>query len=652
MAELIGFKIQIDGQEKVVKSLGEMKQLLKEANFELLSAQQNFGEYSKEALNAAKKVATLKDSLQEAGETAQLFDPGKKFQAFAGALGAVAGGISAVQGAIGLVGDESEDLQKTLVKVQSALALSQGLSAITDSAKDFQRLKAVAVDAFKSIKAAIGSTGIGLIVVAVATLVTYWDDIKEAVSGVSSEQKKLLADSEKNLKTEKEKLDTIDSQDNILKLQGKSEREILNIKIKQTDEVIAATEANIQQQQVIFKTQVEASKRNKEILEGILKFMTVPITALLKAVDLVGKALGKDFGLEEKVFGGLAGLVFKPSEIETEGQKTLKELDNQLTQLKNKRAGYQLTIQQQDAKNADDAAKARQDDIQKELAYQEQLEELRRRKFEESRKYANSLAERDEKEKEQKRQKELEKEKKFLEDRDKYFQEAIQRGLNSLKGLQETAKERNDLLGQLLISQDERELLNLEEQYRKKFELIKGNKEAEVALEKEYEGLKKNLRMKALNDELSGYASAASSISQLLGQTTAAGKAFAIAEATINTYKAGMQVFAAPVPGAPPPASLGVKIATMISALATGFKNVRAIVATKTTGVGNVSPVSFANTPAPITPMASPQVQSTMLNAQAIQQMGSASYRAYVVESDVTNSQERIRRINRAARLG
>ena len=41
----------------------------------------------------------------------------------------------------------------------------------------------------------------------------------------------------------------------------------------------------------------------------------------------------------------------------------------------------------------------------------------------------------------------------------------------------------------------------------------------------------------------------------------------------------------------------------------------------------------------------------TQLDAATIQQMGSATNRAYVVESDVTNSQERIRRINRAARL-
>jgi hypothetical protein len=41
----------------------------------------------------------------------------------------------------------------------------------------------------------------------------------------------------------------------------------------------------------------------------------------------------------------------------------------------------------------------------------------------------------------------------------------------------------------------------------------------------------------------------------------------------------------------------------------------------------------------------------TQLDQTTINRMGSATNRSYVLESDVTNSQERITRINRAARL-
>ena len=54
---------------------------------------------------------------------------------------------------------------------------------------------------------------------------------------------------------------------------------------------------------------------------------------------------------------------------------------------------------------------------------------------------------------------------------------------------------------------------------------------------------------------------------------------------------------------------------------------------------------------APLAPQ-EPTAQLTQLNQQSINQMGSATGRAYVVESDITNSQEKITRINRAARLG
>ncbi len=54
---------------------------------------------------------------------------------------------------------------------------------------------------------------------------------------------------------------------------------------------------------------------------------------------------------------------------------------------------------------------------------------------------------------------------------------------------------------------------------------------------------------------------------------------------------------------------------------------------------------------APLAP-SEPQAQLTQLNQASINQMGSATGRAYVVESDITNSQEKIIRINRAARLG
>jgi len=185
MAQQNSVDINVNLQGNAEQSIGNVKKALKEANAELINAQSNFGDYSDQAIAAAKRVAELKDKISEAKETADLFDPGKKFQVFAGAINAVAGGFTAVQGALGIVGAESEELQKSLLKVQSALALSQGLSAITDSAKDFQRLATIVktnvVTAFSTLRGAIIATGIGALAIGLGLVVANFDAVKKAV---------------------------------------------------------------------------------------------------------------------------------------------------------------------------------------------------------------------------------------------------------------------------------------------------------------------------------------------------------------------------------------------------------------------------------------------------------------------------------------
>jgi hypothetical protein len=46
-----------------------------------------------------------------------------------------------------------------------------------------------------------------------------------------------------------------------------------------------------------------------------------------------------------------------------------------------------------------------------------------------------------------------------------------------------------------------------------------------------------------------------------------------------------------------------------------------------------------------------PALSSTALNQQMINSMNSATSRAFVLESDISGNQERIQRLNRAARI-
>jgi hypothetical protein len=340
-----------DNIDETTKSVVSLKTQLRLAQAEVAELSDKFGATSREAVEAAKKAAILKDRIGDAKALTDAFNPDAKFNALSSSLGGVASGFAAYQGAMGLVGVESKDLEQQLLKVQSAMAIAQGLQGLGEARDSFKQLKAVGVNAFNAIKTAIGGTGIGLIVIAAGAIYAYWDDIKEAVSSVSAEQKNLNAISKQNLDTEQKKLDTIGSQDNILKLQGKSEKDILKIKIAQTDQVIKASEIQIQQSIATSKAQTEAARRNQEILAGILKFISIPLTLILKTVDSVGKALGKDFGLEDKVFKGLSSFVFDPVKTKQDGDAVVAEQKKALEKLKNDRAGLQISLNSIDKKS-------------------------------------------------------------------------------------------------------------------------------------------------------------------------------------------------------------------------------------------------------------------------------------------------------------
>ena len=147
---------------------------LREATEELQLARQRFGEFSDEAVEASKKVAGIRDSINAANESAQLFDPGARFQALTTAASTAAGGIAAAQGALALFGGESEEVEKALLKVQGALALSQGLSQLKDLGKVGEQLKITfrgVTAGMSNFRKALIATGVGALVTALGLLI-------------------------------------------------------------------------------------------------------------------------------------------------------------------------------------------------------------------------------------------------------------------------------------------------------------------------------------------------------------------------------------------------------------------------------------------------------------------------------------------------
>jgi len=719
----VGIKITVDGSE-ATKSVGSIKSQLKEATAELIAMREKFGDTSDEAVKAAKKVAGLKDSIGDAKAMADAFNPDAKFKAFSTALQGVAGGFSAIQGAMGLMGGESKEVEKLILKVNSAMALSQGVNSILEAKDGFKNLKTVAIDAFKGIKTAIGSTGIGLLVVALGTIYAYWDDIKAAVGGVGAEQKKLNIASAENLKTQQKKLDAIGSQDNILKLQGKSERDILKIKIAQTDETIVAAEANLQNLKITKIEQVRIAERNKEILKGLLNLLSLPITAVLAAVDNVRSALGQTSTLLNDYKEGLANLVFNPESVAKEADLAIEQADKGLTDLKNQRAGFQLSIQgidkaASDKKNADNETQKNKE-LELNKSYANDLKVLKEENF------LNEIKEDNKRAKEKLRidyenqqnaikQKGYSKEqealllieldKKFALDKaaldaaqkKKEEDDAKAKLENEIDFEEETFRIKNDLrISKIKDEGDKaRELealkyqsetdaalkrLNNKEitqaQYDARAEVLKIQHESRITDIENSEAEKKIAIAKAEKEAKEkiymDIADSLGRLSDVVGKETEAGKAFAIAQLVMvqglavakqvaSMRTAIMGALATPqailtggVSAIPTIAYTtlvgGSSIAASIAAVVRGIKQIKSAGGKGGGGGGGGGDTAPMSAPAPPPPLP-PQLNTQMINGGQINQLASATARAYVVESDVSGNQERINRLNRASRI-
>ena len=141
-------------------------------------------------------------------------------------------------------------------------------------------------------------------------------------------------------------------------------------------------------------------------------------------------------------------------------------------------------------------------------------------------------------------------------------------------------------------------------------------------------------------------ANATSALGAIVGEQTMAGKALGVASALINTYVGASEVIRAKSV-LPEPFGTIQKIASVAAIIATGLKTVRTITAVQVPGGGGGSMPSMPSMSAPLMPQAS----TTTLNQAQVNQIGNVAARAFVVESDVTGNQERIQRLNRAARI-
>ncbi len=579
----VGLKIDVD-----VKSVGNMKQELRAATQELIAVNEKFGATSTQAVAAAKRVASLKDAIGDAKALADTFNPDKKFVALGGAVQGAVAGFSALQGAIGLFGSESKDVEKILLKVQSAMALQQGISGIAGAMDSFKLLagtiKTQVVVAFTTLRGAMMATGIGLITSAVAFLVTNFDAVK-----------------------------------------------------KKLGELFPA-----------LKGTGDLMDRLKQIAMGvgnaIMQFLAAPVSAIVKIFQ------GDFKGAIDAVKNGVSFVKnFR------EGEK--KEIESQAAEAE---AARQKELEKQKAAN--DKKLAEQRRINEELRKEREAAEKQYNDFIKSENEKRLLSTMSQNEKElyelrKKFQAQYDVAKKYGFDTKQLNELQFKEGLDLVnKSTAEDTKAVIDAnakkLGDFTAMVPKMATLQttLTANQQTEANIRKGIDEEELAAKQQ------------MADQTAGILNG---LSNVLGAQTKAGKAAAIAAIVIeqaasisrvisNTAAANAKAVAAsPLTGGMPFVALNTVSAavSIASSIANARKSIQQINSNNqnVSGGGGGGGISTA---APVAPALAPQVEATQVNTAAVNQMGNRAARAYVLNSDIQNEQQRNAYIDRNASIG
>jgi hypothetical protein len=259
MAEKVEIDLEIKDNVKSLKSQ------LREAQAEVAALSEKFGATSREAVQAAKKAAELKDAIGDAKALTDAYNPDAKFNALTQSLGGVLNGFQAFEGALGLVGVEGEAVQETLLKVQSAMALAEGVNGVMESVESFKTLTtqignlSIVQKASTALQwlwnAAMNANPIGAITVAITALIVAGYKLISFFQESADAEEKMSKSIDKNsaaLKKQQQQIErSSDKQESYnkfvydyAKASGKSAEELRKLALKHQEEELALARKN------------------------------------------------------------------------------------------------------------------------------------------------------------------------------------------------------------------------------------------------------------------------------------------------------------------------------------------------------------------------------------------------------------------------
>ena len=672
MAENLNLNVKVD-TTGATSSLGSLKKQLREAQNEVMSLADKFGATSKEAINAAKRAAELKDAIGDAKALTDAFNPDAKFKALTSSLSGLAGGFGAIQGAMALFGVESDNVQKTLLKVQSAMAISQGLQSVGESIDSFRQLGAViqsstifqkantaatqaagvvqklftgSVDTtstgFKNLKLAMAATGIGLLIVAIGALIANFDELSNAISNTSDVEQehskaqeaasKAVADYTIKLYSvqnalEAAKKGTISKKDALKEYNDKLGDSIGYAgSLQQAEQLMAANTAIVIKS---IKLKAEAQVMYAKAAEYSSKIVSGETTEIgfwegfynyaSSLGDWGGMAVKNAEDMKNKVENAKKAI----TSLQEEGDKLTNEaLENDKLIKKgldkkpetDKKGG--TTTEQELEKERERLKKIEDQILQDELdAFEKRNEQRKKLALE-----AVGLDGLTDKERAQKKEDDDKRKAKEEKSNQEFTEESNKNGLGKILAIRAAA----------IVAEQKQDEDNLAAKKRL----------AELEIENKQE------TSYAIADIVSG-------LSGIIGQNTAEGKAIAIASATIDTYLAASTIFKQaaknPITTINPAYPYLMAAPAVLSGIAR-VKQIASVQIPKGGGGGGGGNMPSMSSAAPMSPQA-PQAQTTNISQQSINQMGNQAVRAYVIETDVTSNQQRVEAIKQRARF-
>jgi hypothetical protein len=217
------------------------------------------------------------------------------------------------------------------------------------------------------------AAAVALIVANFDTIIKQFPAIEKGLTGINEQERELLDLQTKRAEQAKKNYDNISAMEETLKRQGKTEKEIRDMKIVAIEAAIQEAKVRLETQRGQEKAQIETAQRNREILEGFIKWINAPLYLLLSTVDKIAGWVGQTTNLAEGLTTLAADLLIDPEQQQADLQKSFQEQEDNIVAMQNSLDGFR---NQQDKADKDARDKRAEDRKKEQDEYEKSQEEI------------------------------------------------------------------------------------------------------------------------------------------------------------------------------------------------------------------------------------------------------------------------------------